>query len=137
MYTAACILKALFQLPAGKLVDKYGTKRVLLLSEIVGFVVLTGYLFSRGFQGFLISYGLYGLFTSLYNPAYLAYLSNAVPTEERARNIGDLNALKGIITFPAPAIGGLLYDKFGFQAPIQANLILLVVALLPLLAIEE
>lgn len=137
MYTAACIVKALFQLPAGKFIDKYGRKRILLLSEITGFVVLTGYLFSQSFPGFLLSYALFGLFSSLFNPAYLAYLSDAAPTEERAKTIGDLNALKGLIALPAPMIGGFLYDQFGFHAPILANFTLLVIALFPLIAIEE
>jgi len=137
MYTAACVVKALFQLPAGKIIDKYGRKHVLLLSEIVGLVVVTGYLLSQDFQGFLLSYALFGLFSSLFNPAYLAYLSDATPTEERAKTMGDLNALKGLIAFPAPFIGGFLYDQIGFHAPILANFTLLVIALLPLIAVEE
>jgi len=137
MYTAACVVKALFQLPAGKIIDKYGRKRILLLSEIVGLVVVTGYLLSQDFQGFLLSYALFGLFSSLFNPAYLAYLSDATTTEERAKTMGDLNALKGLIAFPAPFIGGFLYDQIGFHAPILANFTLLVIVLLPLIAIKE
>ena len=36
--------------------------------------------------------------------------------------MGRLAAFRGLLGFPAPYIGGLLYDRFGFQAPILANL---------------
>jgi hypothetical protein len=42
--------------------------------------------------------------------------------------MGRLAAFQGLISFPAPFIGGLLYDAFGFQAPLLASVVCVVVA---------
>ena len=52
--------------------------------------------------------------------------------------MGRLSAFRGLIGFPAPYIGGLLYDHFGFQAPIFANLVGVVIALVAIVvAVRE
>ncbi len=52
--------------------------------------------------------------------------------------MGRLSAFRGLIGFPAPYIGGLLYDRFGFQAPILANLVGVVIALVAVVvAVKE
>lgn len=82
-------------------------------------------------------YGLTGLMASAWYPAYRAYLSNAVQEKERARVFGDLNALRGLMAFPAPLIGGILYENYGFQAPILATFVLLIPVLLILFTLKE
>jgi len=71
-------------------------------------------------------------------PAQQALLANNVPAEQLGEAMGQLSAFWGPIGFPAPYLGGLLYDRFGFQAPILANLVGVVVALVMiLLAVKE
>jgi len=42
-----------------------------------------------------------------------------------------------LIAFPAPYLGGLLYDRFGFQAPILANLVGVVIALAVIIVVVK
>jgi len=37
--------------------------------------------------------------------------------------MGRLQAFRGLLAFPAPYVGGLLYDSFGFHIPVIANLL--------------
>jgi hypothetical protein len=37
--------------------------------------------------------------------------------------MGKLQAFRGVLSFPAPYIGGLLYDTWGFRAPLFLNLL--------------
>ena len=37
--------------------------------------------------------------------------------------LGRLPAFRGIAAFPAPFLGGLMYDHFGYEVPILANLV--------------
>ena len=37
--------------------------------------------------------------------------------------MGRLQALRGIISFPSPYIGGILFNSFGFSASIIANIV--------------
>lgn len=131
------IVVSISQMPVGKLVDRYGRKRFLLLSSGVRTLAIGGYLISGSFPGFLLFNGVFGLGMSMWIPAYNAYLSNAVPDEERARFFGDLSGLMGLTSFPAPILGALLYENWGFRAPILASLLLSLTSLASLTRVEE
>ena len=98
---------------------------------------MIGYIFSNTFFEFLIFRGMMGVAVSAWIPAFQAYISDAVPEEERARHIGDLNALGGLIAFPAPLVGGILFDAWGFDAPMLTSLILVAITLLVLITIKK
>lgn len=132
-----CAVASLSQIPFGWLVDRYGRKTFLIISELVRIIPLIGYIFSNTFFEFLIFRGMIGIAVSAWIPAFQAYISDAVPEEKRARHIGDLNALGGLIAFPAPFIGGVLFDAWGFDAPILTSLILVTITLLLLTTIKN
>lgn len=125
---------ALSQLPIGRLVDRYGCKPFLVLSEAMGILLAIGWLFSKSFLAFAILHGYFGLLAATWVPAQQALLANSVPPQQRGEAIGRLSAFRGLCAFPAPYIGGLLYDRFGFQAPILANLLGIPIALVAIAA---
>jgi len=129
---------ALSQLPIGKLIDRYGCKPFLLLSEALGILVVGGWLFSTSFIAFAALHALFGLVASTWVPAQQALLANSVSEEQRGEAMGRLSAFRGLFGFPAPYIGGLLYDRFGFRAPIMANLVGIAIALVTIaIAVKE
>jgi len=129
---------ALSQLPIGRLIDRHGCKPFLVLSEAMGILVVGGWLFSTDFPVFAALHACFGLSAATWMPAQQALLANSVPAKQRGEAMGRLSAFRGLIGFPAPYLGGLLYDRFGFQAPILANLLGSVVALMMiLLAVKE
>lgn len=125
------------QMPMGKLVDRYGERRFLIMSSVTGSLVLVGYLFSNDFLSFIFCQGLFGLAVSMWIPAFNAHIAKIVPENERGRVFGDLNGLRGLISFPAPILGASLYEKYGFQAPILASLVLSIVVIPLLISIKE
>ena len=125
---------ALTQLPIGRLVDRYGCKPFLVLSEAMGLLLVAGWLFSKSFLAFAILHAYFGFLAATWVPAQQALLANSVPAQQRGEAIGRLSAFRGLFAFPAPYIGGLLYDRFGFQAPILANLVGIPIALAALVA---
>lgn len=124
MSSVFSVVVAASQMPMGKLVDRHGRRLFLIVSRMIWLFVLVGYLVSKGFLGFLLCQGFLGLAVSTWIPAFNAYVSNAVPEEERGRLFGDLNCLMGLTSFPAPVLGAFLYESYGFNAPILASLIL-------------
>jgi len=132
-----CAVTSLAQIPLGWLVDRYGRKTFLIISELARIIPLIGYTFSTAFFEFLVFHGMMGIAAAAWIPAFQAYISDAVPEAERARRIGDLNALVGLISFPAPLIGGILFDVWGFDAPMLMSLIIVVVTLLVLTITEK
>ena len=129
---------ALSQLPIGRLIDRYGCKLFLALSEAIGILVVIGWLFSNSFVAFAALHALFGLVAATWAPALRALLANSIPTKQLGEEMGRLSAFRGLIGFPSPYIGGLLYDRFGFQAPILANLVGVVIALVAIVvAVKE
>jgi MFS family permease len=128
---------ALSQLPIGRLVDRYGYKPFLVLSEATGILVVGGWLFSSSFAAFAALYAGFGLTAAAWLPVQQALLANSVPPKQLGETMGRLSAFQGLIGFPAPYLGGLLYDRFGFQAPILANLVGAVVALTMILLLVK
>jgi len=138
MSSLLCLVWALSQLPIGKLIDRYGCKPFLVLSEALGILVVGGWLISTSFVAFAVLYALFGLVAATWVPAEQALLANSVSEKQRGEAMGRLSAFRGLIGFPAPYIGGLLYDHFGFRAPIMANLVGVTIALVTIiLAVRE
>jgi MFS family permease len=137
--TVLSLVWGISQVPIGKLIDKYGRKLFLLISELVGMISLVGWLFSRSFISFAILQIPFALMIATWVPAIAALLADSVPMERRGQAMGRLQAFRGIFAFPAPYIGGLLFDTYGFRAPIFTNLIgaILAFILIFLLVREE
>lgn len=114
---------ALMQLPIGRYIDRRNLKGVMIFSEGVGIPLMLIYLTQTRFEMFLISQVLFGLTAATWVPVISTYLSRSVADSERAEAFGRVAAFRGIIGFPAPAIGGWLYAWGGYHAPFIANLI--------------
>jgi len=114
---------AVFQMPVGKLMERYGCVKSMILSEAVGVILLVGWLQAATFETFALLQILFGLTIAAWLPATMTWMANSVPKEKMAEEIGRLSAFRGLVGFPAPYIGGLLYEAFGFRGPITVNLI--------------
>jgi len=121
---------AVCQLPIGRMVDRHGTKKFLLLSEVCGVLLMAGWLTFTRFEAFAALQLLYGLAIAAWLPALLTWIANSVSEEERAEEMGRVNAFRGLLSFPAPYIGGVLYEALGFRAPILVNLLGTIAALI-------
>ena len=123
MSSAQCATWAVAQLFVGRQVDKRGCVPFLVLSEAISVVVIVGWLVARSFVHFLALHGLLGLAMATWMPAFMTWIANSVPADQRAEEVGRLGAFRGLLSFPAPYVGGLLYQVAGFRGPILANLI--------------
>ena len=84
---------------------------------------MVGWLHATTFQTFALLQILLGFTIATWLPATMTWMANSVPKEKMAEEIGRLNAFRGLVAFPAPYIGGLIYEAFGFRGPITVNLI--------------
>ncbi len=123
------------EIPFGKLTDRYGRKMFLLVSEALAITTAFGLLFSSNFIHFVILQIPLGVSIASWVPAERAFLAENVSKERRAEAMGRLQAFRGILGFPAPYIGGLLYDAWGFQIPLFFNFLGCCVAFILLFAL--
>ncbi len=128
----------LFSTPMGTLADRIGRKPVILLS-LAGFILTNivlalvnvplVFVLIRFLEGVLVS----GLF-----PASSAMVGDTVPAERQGRWLGLLTTAQAAGIALGPAIGGLLYQVWGFSAPFLICAGIAVVAsLLALLMLPE
>ncbi len=120
---------AAFQMPIGRYIDKHGTRGMLILSEAVGIPLMFIWLTQSRFELFAAGQVLFGLTAATWGPVVSTYLTRVVSPEERAEAFGRLNMFRGLVSFPAPAIGGLLFVWGGMQLPVFANLIGIIIVM--------
>jgi len=133
MWSILSVSLAASQLIMGKLVQNYGCKRFLMLSEILGVFLMSGWLSFKSFEAFALLQIPYGLVISAWVPAMNTFIANQTTETNRAEAMGQLAAFRGLISFPAPYLGGFLYDTLGFQAPIAVGLVGIILTLILIL----
>jgi MFS family permease len=127
----------LSQWPVGKLIDRFGSKPLLLLSQVSGLPYMLGLMAASSFAAFAALYALWGVIAATWVPAQRVILANSTHEREHGEALGRLAAFQGLVGFPAPFIGGLLYDAFGFQAPLLAGMAGVVVTSLMLVVLVK
>jgi MFS family permease len=113
----------------GRLIDRYGCKRSLVFSEVLGILLIVGWLLARTYAAFVAVQAMWGVIGATWLPAIMTLLADSVPDQQRGEVMGRYAAFRGVIAFPAPFVGGLLYEELGFRAPLLANLVGVLIAL--------
>lgn len=118
--------------PSGWLSDKLGERVTITMGFGAIAVAIAVFLVSHSFWQFAIMWVLVGLGQALVNPAYSSLISKVVPANLRGTAFGLFSTSLGVISLPAPLIGGLMWAKWGPQSPFYVPLIASVL-LLPLI----
>lgn len=129
---------AIVQMPVGRYIDRHPTRRLMILSEATGIPLMIIWMTQSRFEILLVSQVLMAITAATWIPAANTYLARHTVPADRSESFGRLNAFRGLIAFPAPALGGLLYQWGGIAAPLAANLagIFVIIALLALFVPE-
>jgi MFS family permease len=120
-----------FTYAGGWLADKYSERLSIasgFLMTFVGYVILVG---STDFTGFAVSRVAFGIGGGLMWPAYDSLISKAVPDEIRGLVFGMFGTSLGLLSLPAPYIGGRLWDSISPQFPMWVTAAILLLAAIP------
>lgn len=118
------------QLPVGWFIERHGSKTFIAVSQIIGICMVVGWLVSTTFQAFAAMGVLYGISATAWFISQKTFLASSLRDGQLGEAMGRVMTLRGIISFPAPIIGGLLYDRYGFYAPLLGNLLGLIITLI-------
>jgi len=135
--TVTSITTTLCLIPAGRLVDRHGSRAIMLIAVTLAAAMFLGFMSTSSFPLFIVFQAFKGLSIALWDPAHNAYISNAVKESERGRLFGSLNGLKGILVFPAPLIGAYLYETYGYREIFMTSLVITLLTLILTFKIKE
>ena len=123
------------QIPAGRIADKIGKKKCLIISQYFGMVffsmnVLISILWSQGitmfaFPGLIIGQVFFGISVTTFIPSEQMTLTN-LDDSRKAESYGIVAFIRGIGMMPTGAIGGFLAESIHYTAPFAVGLIGLV-----------
>ena len=113
---------ALVQLPIGRYIDRHSVVPLMILSEALGVPLMLIWMTQSSFELLLLAQVIMGIAAATWIPASSTYLARRTEPGSRAEAYSRLSVFRGLVSFPAPAIGGLLYAWGGIFAPMAVNL---------------
>jgi len=117
MYMIFNTVSVLLAIPIGKLSDRIGREKMIILGFFVYAIVY--YFFGRynNITVFIFLFMLYGFYSALTDGSQKAMISDIVSKDLKGTGYGIYHAVLGITLLPASLIAGLLYDKVNSNAP--------------------
>ena len=121
-------VSVLLAIPIGKLSDRIGREKLIILGFIVYAIVY--YFFGKfnSINVFIFLFMLYGLYSALTDGSQKAMISDIVSKDLKGTGFGIYHAVLGITLLPASLIAGLLYDKVNSNAPFYFGSIMALIA---------
>lgn len=92
----------------GRITDRFGPRIPMLLSRVMFIPVPLVYAFANSIYDIYLLNALTGISTAFANVAFLAYLLDSSPSEDRGKYIGLYNTVIGFVTFFGSIFGGFL-----------------------------
>jgi len=135
--TASVATTLILGFPLGKLIDKFGRKKSIILAYF--FFVPSGvlFLFCGTFAQLLVIYLMFAVGGSILYPAYSALMADMIPKEKRGRILGTIVTLNILATVPSSALGGFLYGVYPAYPFVLAIFLGITVSLIILSKVKE
>ncbi|MCK4952358.1 MFS transporter [Candidatus Bathyarchaeota archaeon] len=133
MTTAQLVIQIVFSAPFGRIADKIGGKRVIYITEPL-FWASTLILVFAPSPAFLIISSILGGFRMIANYVAVTPLTVArVPIECIGRWRGLLGLFSGLISIPAPIIGGIIWETISPQVLMLIPIVISIIVKIPIL----
>jgi len=130
MMTMVFALSQLIFAPVlGGLADRHGRRPIILLALAAVTASYIGYIFAPNTTVFIAIRGIAGGMTAGLFPAAMGVVADVVPEDRRARWVGVIMGSYAVGMIFGPALGGFLYDGWGYAAPFTLSAIVACTAL--------
>lgn len=103
--------------PFGKLSDRVGRLRLIVVGWLFYAVVYLGFALSSTIWHVAVLWALYGVYYAMTAGAVKALVADLTPQAQRGTGYGWLNGTIGIVALPASLAAGILWQTFGPAAP--------------------
>jgi len=135
----SALVPMLASIPLGRLADRYGRKKLLFaiapLAYAGNLFLIFGPASGVGASMCLLTYGLLFGFNSISMALSSSMVAEIVPQEQMGRWIGLIGLFRGLLSIPAPIVGGLIWENIGPEYVFLAGIGIDLCLRLPLLAL--
>ena len=108
---------AAVSLPAGRLSDRLGRRRVMIIGWFVYAAVYIGFASASSLWQVWLLFGCYGIYYGVTEGVARAFVADLVPEGKRGTAYGLYHGVVGLTLLPASLIAGWLWDAFSPAAP--------------------
>ncbi len=137
LYLVFTATASLLSFPFGRLSDRIGRKRVLILGFVLWAAVCAGAIFLDRLLFLPGLFILYGAHKAALEPVQRTLVCELSPQTFRASCLGAFQMLTGLCALPASLIAGWLWDQAGPAAPFTFSLALTAASTVLLFFVEE
>jgi MFS family permease len=111
------IISALAAIPAGRLSDRIGRRKTIILGWGVYALTYLGFALTNNPLMVWMLYSFYGLYYALTEGSAKAMVAELVPEANRGAAYGLYNASVGVMALPASLLAGALWNRVSPSAP--------------------
>ncbi len=130
IYMVGSASGAIFSPTVGKLSDKFGRRRILILSMFGFMIAFSAYAIIQNASQAILIQALEGATWAAMSATAMAFIADLVPSEKRGWAMGVYDRTWFVGWVVGPILGGYLADTFGFRITFLVGAILTIVGLL-------
>jgi MFS family permease len=134
--TTMFVTMILVAIPSGKLIDKIGRKKPLIIAGVAS-IVWVPLLVWGDFPRLILAMTLAGLLIVLFNSAGNALFADLIPKAHRGKANGSLGFFSMIAMSAGQIMGGWLYDNVNHQLPFWGEAIMMIPSILLIVFLVE
>lgn len=137
LYLAYNIIAGVCTIPFGKLSDRLGRKKVMLISFLLWAIVCGVLMYALNWITVCIALFFYGMHKGAFEVVQKAFAAELSPKDFRASCMGYYQMIIGICALPASVIAGFLWDRVGTFSALSFSLVLTIFASALLCLVKE
>ncbi|MEM2127208.1 MAG: MFS transporter [Candidatus Bathyarchaeia archaeon] len=116
LYTILCLTVAIFKVPAGRLVDKYGKVRIFFIGVLLSALASLSYIFASEISHLYIIEFTFGLSAALQRPSLLSLMADVGGEGKRGMLFGLFESSYDIAEALAALLAAFIVSRLGFES---------------------
>jgi len=137
MFSVSSFAQFMISLPAGKIIRKVGTRKLMTLAIICSSALIIPWIYSPSILFAICIYTITGVFTQLFTIANQTLTSNLTSIRTRASAIGVITTISGLVGAVSPYLGSLIWIRINPQSVFLLVTAVGLLTSIPLIAIKE